>query len=86
MKELWFKEDRELYSGEELKEAIEESKKVLKNSTILKERLERILGDLIAETYREEEDFTSPHYSVRIAAAAGRRKAFKEILKLLEFK
>lgn len=86
MQSAWFKEDREQYSGDELKAAIEESKKALQNSTLMQRRLEKILEEMIEETYRNEEDYLEPNYAVRCAANAGRRRAFREVKKLVQFK
>lgn len=79
---VWFKEDRALPKQDQ-QEAIEKTEKVLRNSTLIVDRLKRILGEEIDKTYVEDEDFSLPHWKNQVIANNARRKAFKDILKLL---
>ena len=78
----WFKEDRALPKGEQ-KEAIKASEEALKNSTFMSRRLKDICKCEVDATYRVEEDFDKPGYLRKIIAAAARRKALNEIIKIL---
>ena len=83
MDNRWFKEDRESYTGEELKEQIEKSKTSLKNSTLLTRRLTSILEEELEQTYRSDEDFSKPNWQTEAIANAAKRKAIRSIIKLL---
>lgn len=78
----WFKEDRKL-PKEEVAGAKEESRKALMNSTLLVRRLTAILEDEIERTHTSEEAYEETGWERRVLAAVARRKAFKEIIKLL---
>ena len=82
MDSRWFKEDRQLPKEERAK-AKAETEKVLKNSTLMSRLLKGIIEDEIEGTYRVEEDINNPAYERAVIAAASRRKAFKDIIKLL---
>jgi hypothetical protein len=82
MDNRWFKEDRALPKGEQA-EAIAETEKVLKNSTLIVRRLKAICEDEIQRTYRAEEDIENPAYTRIIIGAASRRKALKDIINIL---
>ena len=82
MDNRWFKEDRKLPKGEQA-EAFSTTEEALKNSTLISRLLKGICEDEIDGTYRVEEDHLSTFYERAIIASASRRKAFKEIIKLL---
>lgn len=82
----WFKEDREKYPRSEQKEQIGKSELALRNSTLLRRRLEQILEEDIEKTYLVEEDFDDPAWQVKTIAAAAERKTLRRIIKMLDFK
>ena len=84
MDSRWFKEDRALPKNEQ-KEAIELSRKALKNSTLLHRRLGLILEELFQKTLTNDEDFDNPDWNTRAVANASRRKTIREIQTLLHF-
>jgi hypothetical protein len=87
MDSRWFAEDRaEARKDKSLSEAKlkEESKKALKNSTLFQRRLDSILGDLIEESNRDDEDFTKTGWERELLANISRRKTLKEIKKLIQ--
>lgn len=79
----WFREDRKLPKGKERDEAIAESKKALANATLLNRRLKVILEEEIEKTYVSEESTSVDNYAQLVLASSARRKAFKDIIKLL---
>ena len=79
----WFKEDRAQYKGDELRQEIEKSKKVLKGSTLITRRLKDILNTEIEATYKLEEDFDNPAWERNVIAAASKRKTLRQIINLL---
>lgn len=81
----WFKEDRALPKSEQ-KEAMEESRKALKNSTFITRRLSRILGEMIEQSNKDDEDFSKPNWELEHVANISRRKALREVLNLLDLK
>jgi hypothetical protein len=87
MDSRWFKEDRELarkdkeFTEAELKA---QSKTALKNSTLFQRRLGSILDDLIEESNRDDEDFSKPGWEREHVANISRRKALREIKKLIQ--
>jgi len=78
----WFKEDRALPKNEQA-EAVRESEKALKASTLLVRRLKLILEDEIQKTYRNEEDYARDNWQQVVLASAARRKTLKEVINLL---
>ena len=80
---IWFEEDRELYKGEELKEQQLQTEKALSASTIIRDRLIRIMTKDIEKTYSVEEDFENPAWERLTIAAAAERKVLRRYLKLL---
>lgn len=82
----WFKEDREKYPRSEQKDQIEKSEKALRNSTLLRRRLEEMIKEDIEKTYSVEEDFDDPAWQRKTIAAAAERKTLRRYLKLLDFK
>ena len=82
----WFKEDREKYPRSEQKEQIEKSEKALRNSTLMRRRLQDMLNEDLAKTYLTEEDFDDPAWERKTIAAAAERKVIRRYLKLLDFK
>jgi len=84
MDSRWFKEDRALEKNEQ-QEAVASTQKVLKNSTILRERLQRILQDEFDKTLRLEEDFDDANWQLKHVAQISRRKTLREIMKLIDF-
>lgn len=83
MDNRWFREDRKLPKNDQAK-AIEQTKKALKSSTLMSRLLKGICEDEIERTYRVEEDINNPHYERAVIAAASRRKAFKDVMRLIE--
>lgn len=81
----WFREERALPKEDQV-EAKEETKKALKNSTILINRLARILNERMEATYRQDEDFSKSDWERETIANASRRKTLREILTLIELK
>ena len=81
----WFKEDRALPVSEQ-NEAIEESRKALKNSTLLNRRLSRILEEMIQKSHTDDEDFSKPNWQLEHVANISKRKVLLEILNLLNLK
>lgn len=82
MDSRWFKEDRALPKNEQA-EAVRESEKALKASTLLVRRLKLILEDEIQRTYRNEEDYARDNWQQVVLASAARRKTLKEVINLL---
>lgn len=82
MDSRWFKEDRALPKNEQA-EAVRESEKALKASTLLVRRLKLILEDEIQKTYRNEEDYARDNWQQVVLASAARRKTLKEVINLL---
>ena len=82
----WFKEDRTKYPRSEQQEQIEKSKKALRNSTLMRRRLQDILTEDLEKAYLIEEDFDDPAWERKTIAAAAERKTIRRYLKLLDFK
>lgn len=82
MDRRWFKEDRALPKSQQ-EEAIKESTKALKNSTLLIRRLKKILEEEIELTHRLDEDFSNPGWHTQAIANAATRKALKQVIKIL---
>ncbi len=85
MDSRWFKEDRAL-PADERHEAQEESIKALKNSTLITRRLKRILGEMLQEADKSDEDFSKPNWKSEAIANISRRKTLNDIIKLIEMK
>jgi hypothetical protein len=81
--ERWFKEDRELYTGEELDTQKEETEKAIKNSSLLSRRLKRILEEDIERTLATEENFDDPAWERKTIAAAAERKTLRRVINIL---
>jgi ABC-type oligopeptide transport system ATPase subunit len=79
----WFKEDRKLPKGEQT-DAIKESEKIIRNSTLLRRRLKSILEEEVEATYRYDEDFENAAYERIVIANASTRKTLRSIIKLLD--
>lgn len=84
MDSSWFKEDRALPISEQ-NEAIDESKKALKNSTLITRRLSRLIEEKIEKSFTDDEDFSKPNWQYEHVANIAKRKVLLEILKLLDF-
>lgn len=82
MDSTWFKEDRALPKAEQAK-AMEETELAVRNSSILLERLKRILNEGIQGTYSKEENIDSPNWERVALGAAVERKTLRKILNLL---
>jgi len=82
MDSRWFAEDRK-GAPEDLAEAIEKSTVALKNSTLLVRRLKGILEAEIESADRKDEDFSNPTWEREAVANISRRKALREVIKLL---
>lgn len=85
MDSRWFQEDRKDKTGAERQQAIKESEKVLRNSTIIRERLKAILEDEFDKSIRTEEDFDNPNWERLVISQIARRKTLREIIKLIDF-
>jgi phage gpG-like protein len=83
LNDRWFKEDRELYKGNELKEQIEQADKAIRNSSLFSRRLKRMLEEDLEKAYQVEEDFENPAWQRKTIAAAAERKVLRRIIKLL---
>jgi hypothetical protein len=81
----WMKEERQLPKQDQA-QAIVDTTKVLKNSTIFQRKLDRILEEMYAETLRSDEDFSKQGWQREAIANASRRKTLREIRKLIELK
>ena len=82
----WFREDRKIKDKNEQLEAKKESEKALKNSTLFQRRLDQILDDMLAGSYRDDEDFSKPGWQREHIANIARRKALCEVKKLISLK
>lgn len=82
----WFKEDREKYPRSEQKEQVEKSEKALRNSTLMRRRLQDILNEDLEKTFTVEENFDDPAWERKTIAAAAERRIIRRYLKLLDFK
>jgi hypothetical protein len=82
MKNVWYYEDRKLPSNEQ-KQAMTETKSALENSTLMTRLLKGIIEKEIESTYVNEEDYTQSNYAEMCSFNAGKRKALKNILKIL---
>lgn len=84
----WFKEDRDAArAGEGQEQALKaESIKALKNSTLMQRRLSGILIAMLAETERNDEDFSKPNWEREHVANISRRKTLREVFQLIQFK
>ena len=82
----WFKEDRIKYPRSELDAQIRKSETALRNSTLIRRRLQEMLEEDIEKTYLIEEDFDDPAWQRKTIAAAAERKTLRRIIKLLDFK
>ena len=85
MDQRWFKEDRELYKGDERQKNVQESKKALENSTLMKRRLKAILEDEFNKSVHTEENFDDPNWERVVISQIARRKTLREIIKLIDF-
>lgn len=78
----WFEEDRKLPRDEQA-QAIKETEKALRSSTLLSRRLTLILEREYEKCIQHEDDFQSPGWKKRILALNARRKTLREILNIL---
>jgi len=83
MDSRWFKEDRELPQHEQ-EDAKAKTTKSLNAATVFQRKLERILTDMISEGDRGDEDFDKPSWQRSHIANISRRKALKEVIKLIQ--
>lgn len=81
----WFKEDRLKYKGAEYEKEKAETEKAIRNSTVIVQRLRRILDDKMQDASKERYDVETHNYALRTAKAAGYEKAIAEIQSLLDF-
>jgi hypothetical protein len=81
----WFKEDRKLPKNDQAA-AKKESLKALQNATLFQRRLEQILDDMLAETERQDEDFSQPNWERIYVSNVSRRKILREIKQLIQLK
>ncbi len=82
MDSRWFKEDRELPKDERQK-AQSDTKEVLLHSTLMTERLKRIIREDIQLTYTDDENVGGPAWERRVLVNVGKRKALAKILDIL---
>ena len=80
----WFKEDRVPGDPKLSKEQAAETEQIISNSSIVRERLARIIKEDIAKTYEVSEDFANPAWERETIAAAAERKALRRYLKLIK--
>ena len=78
----WFKEEREL-PREEQADAKAEIEKIIRNSSIIRKRLHRMLEEDLHNTYAIVEDFDDPAWERKTIAAAAERKLIKRYIKLI---
>ena len=78
----WFEEDRKL-PREEQAQAIKETEKALRSSTLLSRRLSVILEAEYQRCLQYEEDFQSEGWKKRVLAMNARRKTLREIIGIL---
>ena len=83
LSDRWFKEDRAKYKGAELRAQKEASTKAILAATLVHRRLRAMLEEDIEKTYLEEEDYQSEAWERKVLAAAAKRQALKQVLKLL---
>ena len=83
MNSRWFKEERALPRDEYIK-AKAEAEEVLNHSTLMRDKLVRIIDEEIKGTYDIEEDFLSENYRDRIAASGGARIVLRRLKALLD--
>lgn len=85
MNSRWFKEERALPNNER-DERIQETKAVLLHSTLMVEKLQRIIDEELEEAYTNEENICDPNYRDRATFNAGARKVLRKLKKLLDLK
>lgn len=81
----WFVEERKLPKEEQAKEK-KEIEKILRNSTIIRNRLLRMLQEDMDKTYEVEENFDDPAWERKTIAAAAERKTIRRYIKLLNWR
>jgi hypothetical protein len=79
----WFKEDRVPGDATLTKEQSQQTEDVIRNSSIIRERLIRIIEEDIAKTFEVEENFDDPAWKRKTIAAAAERKTLRRYHKLL---
>lgn len=79
----WFVEDRVAGDPTLSKEQSAETSKLIANSTVIRERLARMINEDIEKTYEVEEDFDNPAWERKTIAAAAERNVLRRYLKLL---
>ena len=82
MNSRWFREERELPQNEYVK-AKKDAEEVIRHSTLVLDKLTRIIDEEIQATYNAEEDFLSENYRDRIAASGGARIVLRKLKALL---
>lgn len=82
MDQRWFKEDRGLPNAQEEMELTE---KALRNSSIIRERLGRILKDEMDKLDLKEEHLSGPDWERQVIACISRRATLREVLNLITF-
>lgn len=80
----WFAEDRK-FPKEEIEAQKKETEKALRNSTVIVRRLTQILEQRLKKCDTDEEQVDEA-YPFKVAQVSGKRKAYKDILNLLDFK
>lgn len=78
----WFEEDRTL-PREEQAQAIIDTEKALRSSTLLSRRLKVILEKEYERCIQYEDDFQTEGWKKRILAMNARRKTLREIIGIL---
>ncbi len=78
----WFEEDRRL-PREEQTQAIQDTEKALRSSTLLSRRLSVILEREYEKCNQYEDDFASAGWKKRVLAMNARRKTLREIIGIL---
>ena len=78
----WFKEERKLPKHEQA-EAKEEIEKIIRNSSIVRDRLLRMMTEDLEKTYEVEENFDDPAWERKTIAAAAERSVLRRYIKTL---
>ena len=82
----WFKEDRELPQAEQA-QAMKDSEKAIRNSTLIVRRLKQILEEEYQACLTKEEslsvDFSAPDFYKHVLSLHAQRKKLRDIINLL---
>ncbi len=82
MNSRWFKEERALPRLKQQK-AIEDAEETLRHSTLIIEKLKRIITEDLNKTFTDDENVGKEGWEHRALANVGARKALRKLLELL---